>query len=57
LENQLLDIAFGVVLGDGPCGIRYARQILDASLKVNCPQCGKTVKAVGLEQHIRDKHK
>ena len=51
LENQLLDIAFGVVLGDGPYSTR-----VNSPLKAVCQHCGKTVKAVGLKDHMRDKH-
>ena len=50
LENRLIDIAFGAVFGHGPY-----RQVSSPE-KAVCQQCGKTVKAVGLRDHIRDVH-
>lgn len=37
---------------------RYCAGCAPPSLKVKvkCPQCGRSVKAVGLDQHIRDAH-
>lgn len=51
LENQLQDIAFGAVFGHGT----YSTQV-SSPLNAVCPQCGKTVKAAGLNDHIRDVH-
>lgn len=50
LENKLQDIAFGAVFGEG----HY--RSYSGPEKAVCPKCGKTVKAVGLEQHVKAKH-
>lgn len=51
LENQLQDIMYGTLFNYGP----YSTQV-SSPLNAICPQCGKTVKAVGLGDHIRDVH-
>lgn len=33
-----------------------AKRRANKQAKVDCPKCGKRVKAVGLQDHIRDKH-
>jgi len=52
LENLLQDIAFNAVFRHGKVrdGCKFSGP------ETNCPECGKTVKAIGLRQHIRDKH-
>jgi hypothetical protein len=52
LANQLTDIAFGAVFGQGHYSYRF-----NSPEKAVCQYCGKTVKAVGLGQHIKDVHK
>ena len=51
LENQLQDIMYGAVFGQG----LYSTKV-SSPLNAVCPQCGKTVKAVGLGMHIKDVH-
>lgn len=49
-ELKLMDIAFGAVFGTGHYSHHFGPE------KAICPQCGKTVKAVGLKDHVRDVH-
>lgn len=49
-EQRMIDNAFNAVFGVGS-----QRQVF-RDQETNCPQCGKKVKAIGLQQHINDKH-
>lgn len=49
-ELKLMDIAFGAVYGIGHYSHHFGPE------KAICHHCGKTVKAVGLKQHMEAKH-
>lgn len=48
---DVCEFLFGVVFGDGP----YSTQV-SSPLKAVCQHCGKTVKAVGLNDHVKAVH-